>query len=85
MKSRFRVALLSALMMTSPLLSFAGGEHVIRTPSKDEAQDRTGITRAVQYGKGTGMTRNQGVRANAPFVSSSPETNRFGRARDSAP
>ena len=66
MKSKsVRIALLSALMLTSPMLSFAAGQHLIRVPGKDEAQDRSGITQAVQYGKGTGMTRNEGVRANA--------------------
>jgi hypothetical protein len=49
MKSQsFRVATLAAAMLTNPLLSFAGGQHLIRTPSKDDAQDRSGITRAVQ-------------------------------------
>ena len=61
-----RVTLLSALVFASPILSFAGGQSPIaRTPSKSEAQDRTGITRAVQQGKGSGMTRNQGVKVNA--------------------
>jgi hypothetical protein len=66
MKSKsVRIALLPALMLMSPMIGFAGGQHLIRVPSKDEAQDRSGITPAVQYGKGTGMTRNDGVRANA--------------------
>jgi len=66
MKSKsVRIALLPALMLMSPVIGFAGGQHLIRVPSKDEAQDRSGITPAVQYGKGTGMTRNEGVRANA--------------------
>jgi hypothetical protein len=65
MKSQLRVALLSALALTSPSLSFAAGQHLIRVPSTDEAQDRSGVTRAVQFGKGTGITRNEGVRANA--------------------
>jgi len=34
-------------------------------PSKGEIQDGAGITRAVQQGKGGGMSRNEGVRANA--------------------
>jgi hypothetical protein len=65
MKSQLRVAMLSALVLTSPLLSFAAGQHLIRVPSNEEMQDRSGITRAVQYGKGTGVTRNQEVSANA--------------------
>jgi|HubBroStandDraft_4_1064222.scaffolds.fasta_scaffold778035_2 hypothetical protein len=66
MKSQFvRVGLLSALMLTGPLLSFAGDSHVIRVPSNVEKRDRSGITRAVQQGKGSGTTRNEGVSANA--------------------
>jgi hypothetical protein len=66
MKSRFsRMAVLTALVLTSPLLSLAGGQPNVRTVSKSEMQDRTGITRAVQQGKGSGMTRNQRVQANA--------------------
>jgi|HubBroStandDraft_4_1064222.scaffolds.fasta_scaffold914563_2 hypothetical protein len=47
------------------MLSFAGGQPKIHRYSPDEGQDRTGITRAVQYGKGTGTTRNDGVQVNA--------------------
>lgn len=67
MKSRFvRVALLSAVVLASPLLTFAGNQPKIHKYSKEEAQDRTGITRAVQQGKGTGMSRSEGtIRANA--------------------
>jgi hypothetical protein len=73
MKSQsVRIALLSALILASPVISFGAGQHLIRVPSKDEAQDRSGVTRAVQYGKGTNMTRNEGVRANA-FRSQTPE------------
>lgn len=67
MRSRsIKVALASAFMLTSPLLTFAGGQPAkVRMLSKSEMQDRTGITQAVQQGKGTGMTRNQVIRANA--------------------
>lgn len=66
MKSRFiKVALLPAFVLASPLLTFAGGQHLVRMPRKGEIPDRTGITQAVQQGKGAGMSRNQGVRANA--------------------
>jgi hypothetical protein len=60
-----RFVLLSAFALTSPVLGLAAGQHLIRVPGKDEAQDRTGVTRAVQYGKGTGMTRDESVKANA--------------------
>jgi hypothetical protein len=63
--TRFKLIASSAFVLASPMLSFAAGQHLIRVPSKNEAQDRTGITQAVQYGKGTNMTRNEGVRANA--------------------
>ena len=66
MKSRFnRVAVLTALVLTSPLLSLAAGQPKVRPVTKSETQDRADVTRAVQFGKGTGMTRNQGVQANA--------------------
>lgn len=67
MKSQFvRVALLSALVLTSPLLTFAGGqvakEH---NYTKDTTPDRT-IGRALQQGKGGGMSlSNRTIRANA--------------------
>jgi hypothetical protein len=67
MKSQFvRVALLSAVVLTSPLLTFAGSESKIHKYSKEEAQDRTGITRTLNQGKGSGMSLSQGsIRANA--------------------
>jgi hypothetical protein len=67
MKSQFvRMALLTAVVLTSPLLTFAGGQPKIHPYSKEEAQDRTGITRAIQQGKGTGMSLSDStIRANA--------------------
>jgi hypothetical protein len=67
MKSRSRVALLSAFALTSPLLAFAGGQPAkVRTFSKDEMPNSAEVTRAVQQGKGAGVLRNQMVlRANA--------------------
>ena len=66
MKSRpIRVALIAAVALTSPLLAFAADRPPIHVPSKTEMQNRDGITRAVQQGKGGGMPRNQEVRANA--------------------
>ena len=64
MKS-IRVALISAVLLTSPMLSFAGGQHLIRVPTNDEMRDRTGVTPAVQAGKETGMARQQTVQVNA--------------------
>lgn len=67
MKSRFvRVSLLSAVVLVTPLLTFAGGQPKIHPVSKEEAQDRSGITKSINQGKGAGMTRSEGViRANA--------------------
>jgi hypothetical protein len=67
MKSRFvRAASLSAVILVTPLLTFAGGQPKIRPVSREEAQDRTGITRSINQGKGAGITLSQGViRANA--------------------
>jgi hypothetical protein len=65
MKSRFiTLALLSAFV--SPMLSFAGGQPAkVRMSNKSEAQDRTGISRTLQQGKGTGTVREQGAQVNA--------------------
>jgi hypothetical protein len=68
MKSRFvGLALLSVFVLVTPLLTFAGGQPAkMRWVSKEEAQDRTGITRSINQGKGAGMTLSQRViRANA--------------------
>jgi hypothetical protein len=43
--------------------------------SKEEMQDRTGITRAVQQGKGSGMTRSQGVVGANAYRSQTAEEN----------
>jgi hypothetical protein len=62
MKSRFvRVSLLSAVVLVTPLLTFAGGQPKIQPLSKVAAPDRTGITRSINQGKGAGMTVFQGV------------------------
>ena len=61
-----RTAVLSTLVLASPLLTVAGSQSTgMHVPSQSEMQNRDGVTRAVQQGKGGGMTRNQGVRANA--------------------
>jgi hypothetical protein len=68
MKSRsFRSVLLSAVVLATPLLTFAGGQPAkIRWVSKEEAADRTGIMRSVNQGKGAGMTvSSRVIRANA--------------------
>jgi hypothetical protein len=67
MKSQFvRVALLSAVVLTSPLLTFAGGQPAKEhNYNKENTQGRT-IGRALQQGKGGGMSLSNGtIRANA--------------------
>ena len=68
MKSRsIKIALLSAFALKTALLTFAAGQPAkVRTLSKAEMQDRTGVTRAVQQGKGGGIFYNQvALRGNA--------------------
>jgi hypothetical protein len=72
--SRFvKFAAVSGFVLLSPVLTFAGGQpKVQRTPSKEELQDRTGIARAIQQGKGGGMSlSNAALNANA-FRSQTP-------------
>jgi hypothetical protein len=60
-----KVMLLSAFAMASPLLTFAG-DRAVPPSGKDHAQDQIEISRALQQGKGSGMSLSQGViRANA--------------------
>ena len=66
--SRFiKFAAVSGFVLLSPVLTFAGGQPAkVRMVTKAEAQDRTGITPAVQQGKGSGMSTSQVfVNANA--------------------
>jgi hypothetical protein len=53
-----RVAVLSAFVLTSPGLIFAASQPRVRMASKSETQSAGDITRAVQQGKGSGLTRN---------------------------
>jgi hypothetical protein len=55
----FRVTVL-AIVLASPMLTFAGGQpNKVRNVSKTELQARSGIARTVNQGKGAGMSRNQ--------------------------
>jgi hypothetical protein len=59
MKSRsIRVAVLSALVLTSPLLMLAAGQPKLHRLSTNQMQDLSGTRHAVRPGKGSGMTRN---------------------------
>jgi hypothetical protein len=49
-----RVAVFTALVLTSPLLSLAGGQPSVRPAGKSEIDNRGDITRAVQQGKRLG-------------------------------
>jgi hypothetical protein len=67
-----RVILLSALLMAGPLLTFAGDRAV--PPSGKDVRDRAEIGRALQQGKGAGMSLSRVViRANANRVQTSEE------------
>jgi hypothetical protein len=61
-----RIVLLSAFAIASPLITLAGGQPAkVHMPTQGEIRDRADIKLAVQAGKGTGVSRNQMVRANA--------------------
>jgi|HubBroStandDraft_1064217.scaffolds.fasta_scaffold219959_2 hypothetical protein len=67
MKSRFnKVAVLTALVLTSPFIGFAGTQPKVWTLSKSEMKNHADATRAVQKGKGTGMTRQNGTVKSSP-------------------
>lgn len=77
MKSRStRLILISAYLIASPLVVLAGGQPKVHRVTKQEEQDRTGISRAVQQGKGGGKSvSSQIIRANA-YRSETPEESR---------
>jgi hypothetical protein len=56
-----RVAVLSVLAMTSPVLIFAAGQPKLRGLSQSEMQDLSGATQAVQQGKSSGRSRRNEV------------------------
>jgi hypothetical protein len=60
-----RMVVLSSLVLATPSLTLAGGPDHYRMLSKSEMKDLTGATRAVQQGKGSGLSRNQVIQANA--------------------
>jgi hypothetical protein len=74
MRSRFiRVAVLSAFALTSPLLIFAAGQPKVRMISQNELPRPDGATRAVQQGKGSGMSRNDvAIPASADRLQTAP-------------
>jgi hypothetical protein len=74
MKSRsVKVAVLSAFVLTSPLLVFAAGQPKVRPLGRSEVQQPDGVTRAVQQGKGAGMTRNRvAIPANSNRLQTAP-------------
>jgi hypothetical protein len=68
-----KVMLLSAFAVASPLLTLAG-DRAVPPSGKDHAQDRIEIGRALQQGKGSGISLNQVViRANASRVQTAEE------------
>ena len=86
MKAGIRTAALTTLMLASPALSFGGGQPPItRTPTQSEVQDRTGITKAVQSGKGTGITRNDGILSGNAYRSQTAADNGTVKKNSGAP
>ncbi len=60
MKSRsIRVAALPALILASAALTFAAGPGRVFPRNAGELQDHSGVSQAVQQGKGTMLTRNE--------------------------
>ena len=77
MKSRsIKMVLLSAFALMSPLLTFAGDQPgQMHRYSKSEIENRDGVTRAVQQGKGAGVSRNQLVLRGNAYRSETSEEN----------
>ncbi len=62
MKSKsIRAAVLSAFVLISPALTFAANQPKVRMAGKSEMQNAGDVTRAVQQGKGSGLTRRYDV------------------------
>jgi len=60
-----RIAMVATLALVCPLTIAASQSTGMHVPTKSEMQNRDGVSRAVQQGKGSGRTRNTEVRANA--------------------
>jgi hypothetical protein len=59
----------------SPILRSPGRRPAkVHVPAKAERRDRAGVTRAIHEGKGTGVTRDQRVRANGWRVQTATES-----------
>jgi hypothetical protein len=54
-----RTAVLTALVLASPVLSYASAPTKVGIVAKAEAPNPADVTKAVQFGKGTGVTRNE--------------------------
>jgi hypothetical protein len=71
-----KVALLSAFVLTNPLLTFARGDSArIHVYSKSDMQNHTGATPAVNLGKGSGNFRYQKLVSASKARSSSARPN----------
>jgi hypothetical protein len=74
MSRSIKVALLSAFALMSPFLTFAGDQPgQMHRYSNSEIENRDGVTRAVQQGKGAGVSRNQLVLRGNAYRSETPE------------
>jgi len=67
MKSRsIKIALLSAVAVANPFFLAAGTKPVkASVPETGRPENTAVVTRALQQGKGSGLTRAQGIQANA--------------------
>ncbi len=59
MNRSIRLTMLSGFVLASPLLTFGGQSTGMPAPNgaQNDVQNQSGVTRAVQWGKGTGMSR----------------------------
>jgi len=78
-----KMTLLSAVALAGSLLAFTGGQPAkVSTPPKQDTQDSTGIPRALQQGKGTGMSLSEKVISANAYREQTPAESAV--ARDSA-
>jgi hypothetical protein len=88
MKSQtVKMLLLAASILASPVLTFAGGQpNRVYTPGKNESQDRAGVGRNLNQGKGAGLTRNDVVlRGNAYRSETAQDSQALKQSSSAAP
>jgi hypothetical protein len=82
---KIKLTMLSAFVLASPLLTFGGQSTPMPTSNRanqNDAQNQYAVTRAVQWGKGSGMSRlTSTVPANA-YRAQTPQEQGVVRAND---